>query len=83
MRNAIKNTEMKKQKFLIDYYIFKWKGAVFDKVESSGDRIAGYSIQAETLEELKEKHKIINENIKVIDENGNDIMRHDLITEIK
>ena len=75
--------EMKKDNLMIDYYVFKWKGATFDKVESSGDRIAGYSIQADTLEELKEKHKKINENIKVIDENGNDIMRHDLITEIK
>ncbi len=74
--------EMKKQGIIDDYYIFKWKGAEFNSVQSSGDRIAGFKVCADTPEELSEKHKIVSENIKVIGSNGEDIMRHDLLTDL-
>lgn len=68
---------------LSNYFLFKWKGAVFDTIENSGDRIAGFTIQADSIEKLKEKHDIANATLKVIDSNGEDIMRHDLLTEIE
>ena len=74
--------ELKDQGVLTDYYIFKWKGAEFDGVNSSGDRVGGFTIIAPTLEELSKKHDYVAERIKVIGENGEDIMRHDLLTEI-
>ena len=75
--------EMKESGYMTDYYLFKEKGAKMGSVSSSGDRIAGFTVWAQSLDELKERHKKIASSIKVIDENGNDIMRHDLLTEIE
>lgn len=74
--------ELKSNGTITDYYLFKGKGTEFNTVDSSGDRIAGYSICAETLEELKQKHQKARQILKVIDVQGNDMMRHDLITDI-
>lgn len=72
--------ELKGKGVVSDYYLFKNKGAIMDNVNSSGDRIAGFTIVAETLEELREKHETVAKTIKVIDNDGKDIMRHDLLT---
>jgi len=74
--------ELKQEGIMTDYYLFKWKGAEFHSVDSSGDRIAGFTVQADTLDMLKEKHNIIADRIKVIGENGEDIMRHDLLIDV-
>ena len=65
-----------------DYYLFKWKGAVLGSVENSGDRIAGFTICADNAKELSDKHKRIVKQIKVIGQDGEDIMRHDLLTDL-
>ena len=62
--------------------MFKWKGAEFDTIENSGDRVAGFTIQADTYDELKTKHKKAVDGMKVLDIKGVDIMRRDLLTEI-
>lgn len=74
--------ELKEQGVISDYYLFKWQGAVFDSVQNSGDRVAGFTIGADTIEELKQKHNEAVAKMKVLDVNGNDIMRHDLLTDI-
>lgn len=74
--------ELKAEGLITDYYLFKWKGAAFDKIASSGDRIAGFTVMAESVEELRKKHSEATARMKVIDQNGEDMMRHDLITEI-
>ncbi len=74
--------EVKQEGIMKDYYVFKWPGAEFSSIESSGDRVGGYTVCADTREELSLRHKEINDRIKVIDTDGNDMMRHDLITEI-
>ncbi len=71
--------EMVSQGVISDYYFFKWKGCSFDGVNSSGDRIAGYTLQADSLDELRQKHNKVNQSVRVLDTNGNDIMRHDLL----
>ena len=75
--------ELKQDGTMSDYYIFKWKGAEFDTVENSGDRVAGFTVQGDSLEELIKKHSIVEKTIKVIGTNGEDIMRHDLLTPLK
>lgn len=65
---------------LKDYYIFKWKGAEFNGVRSSGDRVAGYTVAGDTPEELVEKHKLVRDRIKIISADGEDMIRHDLLT---
>lgn len=73
--------ELKADGTISDYYVFKWQGALFDKVENSGDRVAGFTIQADTAAEMTAKHHMAAQRIRVLDENGNDIMRHDLLTD--
>lgn len=72
--------ELKQKGVMDDYYLFVWQGAEFDKIENSGDRVAGFTICAADKEELLRKHNIIAESIRVIDKNGKDIMRHELLT---
>lgn len=72
--------EMKQAGVLEDYFIFKWRGAVMDGVGNSGDRIGGFTIQADTLKDLQEKYNTALGRLRVLDPQGNDIMRHDLLT---
>ncbi len=74
---------MREQGIISDYYLFKWRGAEFTSIENSGDRIAGFTVQADTLDEIRQKHRIAVDNLRVLDEDGNDIMRRDLLPEIE
>ncbi len=71
--------ELKEQNIIDDYYVFKWVGAELGGASNSGDRIAGLTVQADSLEQLKEKYNTVLKTVKVLDTFGNDIMRHDLI----
>lgn len=65
---------------LCDFYCFKAAGTYFDgTAENSGDRVAGYSMIADSFPELEEKHNAAVSVLKVIDRNGVDMMRHDLL----
>ncbi len=75
--------ELKEEGIMQDYYLFKWKGATFDTVENSGDRIGGFSVCADSFDELCEKHNEIVKRIKVIGTDGEDILRHDLLTDLQ
>ena len=75
--------EMKEQGIISDYYLFKWRGAEFTSIENSGDRIAGFTVQADTLDEIRDKHRVAVGNLRVLDEDGTDIMRRDLLPEIE
>lgn len=74
--------ELKQDGVMKDYYVFKWKGAEFDTISNSGDRVAGYTVTADSLDELITKHNEIRKMIRVEDADGNDIMRHDLLTDL-
>ena len=74
--------ELKADGTISDYYLFKWKGAEFDTIENSGDRIAGFTVQANTVEELRQKHKKAVASMRVLDDGGNDMMRRDLLTDL-
>lgn len=69
---------------LKDYHALRPSGFVCSgQVNSSSDRVAGMTIQADTIEEFNRIHEYIVNNVKVIDKNGNDIMRHDLLPGLK
>lgn len=74
---------LKKEGYIEDYYLFKNKGVTFTDITNSGDRIAGFTIVGDTEIEMKQKHDYVNNNFKVIDMDGNDIARHDLLTDLK
>lgn len=58
------------------------KGMQVMGIRSSSDRIAGFNITANSLEEFNKKHKIAVNELKIIDSEGNDIMRHDLLPDL-
>ena len=75
--------ELRQQGILADYYSLRPKGMNVRGVTSSSDRIAGFTVMANSLEEFNEKHRYIIDNVKILDENGVDIMRHDLLPDLK
>lgn len=71
--------ELKEQGVISDYYCFKSKGSEFDTIQNSGDRVGGFSIVGKTIEELNKKHNVAVSKLRVIDVNGQDMMRYDLL----
>lgn len=61
------------------YDQFKSKGYEFLNIRSSGDRVAYFSVEADTMEELKMKHGIASKRVKALDPNGTDLIRHETI----
>lgn len=75
--------ELKNEGILAEYWQFKNKGDVISKAVTSSDRVASITIQADSYEELVEKHNIAASRIKIFNDKGEDMMRHDLLTDIK
>lgn len=75
--------ELEKQGIIKEFHPVRLKGTQMKGVTSSSDRIVGMNIVADTLEEYNAKREIINKSVKVVDVNGLDIMRHDLLQEMR
>lgn len=75
-------SELLERGVLSDFYQFKTTGASVGGVQNSGDRVAGYSIIADTKEELECKHNMVVSTLKVLDTDGKNIMRYDLLPEV-
>ena len=75
--------ELKQKGVLAEYWQFKWQGAEIVNATTSSDRVASITIKADSYEELVEKHNRTAKRIKIIDHDGNDIMRHDLLPALK
>ena len=75
--------ELQKEGVLEEYHALRPQGFEVRGVTSSSDRIAGVNICAGSLEEFNEKHRRFVEKARIIDKNGNDIMRHDLLPDLK
>ena len=74
--------EMQKQGLINEYHAVRAPGFEARGVTSSSDRVAGMNIVAQTVEEFNRKHRIIVDTVKVIDTEGRDIMRHDLLPDL-
>lgn len=75
--------ELMEEGVLTDYRRLRPSGFKTSGATSSSDRVAGFTVTADSLEEFNRKHKIIVDSVKVVDVNGNDIMRHDLLPGLK
>lgn len=73
---------LKDRGVLAEYYCFHSPGTEFDQIASSGDRVGGFSIVAENAEQLQALHEIALQELKVIDSEGADIMRRDLLPDL-
>ncbi len=67
------------QGIITEYHAIRPRGFVAMGVRSSSDRVATVNIVARTKEEYNEKLAAVNRSVKIIDETGSDIMRHDLL----
>lgn len=74
--------EMERQGLINEFHPVRIKGTQMRGVTSSSDRIAGMNIVADTVDEYNEKLRKINASVKVIDSEGKDIMRHDLLPDL-
>lgn len=65
---------------IIDHYeVYKSAGYQFDEISSSGDRVAYFSVVADTEAELRRKYQMAASVVKAVDNKGNDLIRHDII----
>ena len=75
--------EMVRQGLINEFHPVRMKGTKMTGANSSSDRIAGMNILADSIEEFNRKEKRILECVRVIDSEGNDMMRRDLLPELK
>ena len=71
--------EMVKKGFINEFHAVRIKGTQMRGVTCSSDRIAGMNILADSIEDFNVKESYILKHVKVIDTDGNDIMRKDLL----
>ncbi|MCR5226396.1 MAG: ATP-grasp domain-containing protein [Eubacterium sp.] len=76
--------EQLKKGNITDYRVLRPKGWKFSgTIASSTDRLCGVTFQANTLGEFNRKHREFVEQVRVVDADGDDIMRHDLLPDLK
>ncbi|MEZ3487555.1 MAG: ATP-grasp domain-containing protein [Lachnospiraceae bacterium] len=75
--------EMLQQGYISDYHQIRPNGFIVHGITSSSDRVVGITVQADSVEEFNRKHEYAIQHIAVIDPNGIDIMRHDLLPGIE
>lgn len=69
---------------ITDYHCLRPKGMRFSGLTaSSSDRIAGVTVQADTIEEFNRRHRDFVNAVRVLDSCGRDMMRRDLLPELK
>ena len=71
--------ELLKEGIITEYSQFKSQGTLLGEINGSGDRVAYFSIVADSNEEAAKKHAVANSRIRAISQDGNDLIRHDLI----
>ena len=64
---------------IVDYRQFKPSGAEFKQINSSGDRVAYFSVEGKTRAEAREKHLVASQRVKAISASGHDLIRHDIL----
>ena len=74
--------EMVRRGLIHEFHPVRMKGTVMRGAVSSSDRIAGMNIVADSVEDFNRKQREIVASVKVIDDHGNDIMRHDLLPDL-
>lgn len=65
--------ELKQQNIICEYFQYKEEGAEISQRSVSGDRVVGVLIEADTIEEMKNKRDILLQQTEILDMEGNDI----------
>jgi biotin carboxylase len=61
-----------------EYIPYKMEGAPVGEFLASRDRVGSFLVKAPTMDELKRKIKIAVETLKVLDVDGNDVMKREI-----
>ena len=72
--------ELKKKNIIFDYFIYRSSGSVIEKSNTSSDRVAGFLVVGASQQEVEKKLVEANVTLRVLNDNGEDIMRHDLFS---
>ncbi len=64
--------------YMHSYFTYRTSPSIIEKSDTSSDRVAGFLVVGNSEEDVLKKIKYINQNVAVLDDAGNDIMRHDL-----
>lgn len=72
--------ELKEKCIILDYFIYRSPGSVIEKSNTSSDRAAGFLVVGASQEEVEKKLADANAALRVLNEKGEDIMRHDLLS---
>ncbi|MBR1585447.1 MAG: ATP-grasp domain-containing protein [Clostridia bacterium] len=75
--------QLQREGVLNEFHAIRPQGMKVTGVTSSSDRIAGVNICAGSLEEFNQKHRAFVARARILDPEGNDIMRHDLLPDLK
>lgn len=75
--------EMVKQGLINEFHPTRMKGTMMRGVTSSSDRVAGMNIVADSIEAFNEKHRKILRAVKVVNTEGKDMMRRDLLPDLE
>ena len=73
-------SELKEKDIILDYFIYRSPGSVIEKSNTSSDRAAGFLVVGASQEEVEKKLADANAALRVLNEKGEDIMRHDLLS---
>ena len=69
--------EMKERGIIHSYFTYKMPYSIINKSSTSSDRVAGFLLVGNSMDEVNEKLAEANEHLQVLNPEGTDIMRHD------
>ena len=70
--------ELKENGVILDYFIYRGPNSVIEKSTTSSDRAAGFLVVGGSENEVEKKLAEANAKLRVLNDKGEDIMRHDL-----
>jgi len=70
--------ELKAKGVIMDYFIYRGPNSVIEKSNTSSDRAAGFLVVGDSQEEVENKLAEANAVLRVLNDKGEDFMRHDL-----
>ena len=75
--------ELVNEGIIKEYFQLKAKGTKLGQINSSGDRVACFTVSDTDKARLIQKHATANARIKVLSTEGKDILRHDVVGNLK
>ena len=71
--------EMLAQGVISRYYLVRNRGHRFKGIDSNGDRAAGFFVQDDDYDRLLQKYDVALKHLRVLDADGKDLVRYDLM----